>query len=1578
MTMQRVLWHPEISDGQRGGVPSKPRKRKGKILLVSAVGLLLVVGAAVALAPTLASGMIAPRVEAAVNQRIMGSIKVDQVRLGWTTPTSVGPVELRDPSGKAVARATVNTPTTLWRVVSERWWTARNLDVGVVEIGGSADVVRDAEGRTNLQRALEPRAPQPATSSGAGSAPGSSSGGGIQSVKADVRLTGLNVTYTDAAQGAASDMGLKDLKGGAMIDYATAGAGRLVSKVDLSGMPTGAAAAGTEPLLIKLDADVSNLSGSGPSWPLPDVKTLKADVKNAPLTLVDALADFQGELVRDVGPRADITLDAALTRQAANARAVLVSDGARADVDLRTVDGVLVAQGGGAGGGGGERGTSNTLTLRSTGFLEHAPGLRDALAKAARQVSLDKAPGVEIVIENLRLPLPGAGAAGAPGAGSPGLAGMDMRGHGLTMRVRVGEMAGRVALEAPAQGAAAAPARAFRVEPAEIVIAAPDLSRGVTISGGTRATIDNAPAGEVTFRAAADGLLDAGGRLRALGADKSAGLAGNIDAALNVRGMSTALLQPLATTANLPVDLPSDVGPSLDVNLAARADAGQAQPAAGAGALPPLDWTLSVQSRNVTIDGAGRYAGNVATVTGNGLNVRVGSATGIATRILGPEAAVTLGGPGELTLSVKELAAPVDKLNGAEALGAVKALIDLDISRLSVGTRQAEGAPPARPIDIAQLAASVRLDGVNPPAARVNGRMAHDNRPFDLVGSATIDGIRDGKVPAGEGMARLIALRPTADLEIRNLPRSVLDLLPATATYGSTPLSGADMPAQIARAVRESIGESASFKLTTAPAQGSQDVNIQLGTAAGGLAGTIAANITPAQATIRTLDVQAGMQPRVVNPVLAAAARAPEPGRAPAPPLELGEPFRLRLTSPEPVVVPFKPGTTSPDWARAGEARLTLAGDNDIVIGNVPAGTDPQSGQPRLTSLRVKGLGADVRAPLSALAGDEAAKAKRLTAAFRLGAERGDGAAIARVSGTASSTLTGAGLEANIALADLDTAVIENLIGRPALLSGALGDKAQANLKIQPQGGGVTSIAADLTAPRLSEARLAFTQDATAIRLTQPATITWRPDASFVNAYVLGAQPGQGQQGQAQPSGARLGESSPVTIRLSRLSIASGQTQNGQVTAGPLKPGVFEVDAAVEVPSLTLVTPGATPRQQRRPDGPLNEIGQAIGGLVRPNQPRPNQPQERPAAEPDITTSIEGLRLTAKQAPGAPELEAVIAMDKVNGQAASAQGRQSGARLRVANLADARGVVDARRAVVNLDANLVAFPSAVVDGLARQNGLLAELLGPTVDLTATGRNVSLVSGPNQPAGNIQATLVSPRARAQLQGDIASGAFVQTGPTTLTISEIRRELVDMLAGGLPVVDSIQKTAADQPATITAETLSLPVDGDLTKLNGQLSVDPGVAQFEIKSALGELIDLAGGNIKGRIGDRIQPFIVNMNRGVLTYDRFTVPVGSFTLDTRGTVDLVQRRIDVVTYTPLGSLTQKAIGRVNNDLTARLAGIDKLTQVPIVIRGPLDNPSYEPDFGLMLKETVSDPGKLIDAIGNILAPKKKDEPRK
>ena len=220
--------------------------------------------------------------------------------------------------------------------------------------------------------------------------------------------------------------------------------------------------------------------------------------------------------------------------------------------------------------------------------------------------------------------------------------------------------------------------------------------------------------------------------------------------------------------------------------------------------------------------------------------------------------------------------------------------------------------------------------------------------------------------------------------------------------------------------------------------------------------------------------------------------------------------------------------------------------------------------------------------------------------------------------------------------------------------------------------------------------------------------------------------------------------------------------------------------------------------------------------------------------------------------------------------------------------------------------------------------------------------------------------------------------MQSGAINARIMTITPELVRMLAGALPVVETIEKKSSDQPGVGNAKEFMVPVDGDLTKLNGDMTIDPGVVKFTTKSIFGDFIKAFGGKTEGTLGQTIEPFVVHANKGVLTYDRFKLPAGQFAVETRGTVDLVRRQIDIVTYAPAGALTERALGKITEQIPSQLRGFLQDASIPFVTKGPLDSYSTSPDFGLLVKELgdkiKKEPGKIIgDILGDVLKPKPK-----
>jgi hypothetical protein len=186
----------------------------------------------------------------------------------------------------------------------------------------------------------------------------------------------------------------------------------------------------------------------------------------------------------------------------------------------------------------------------------------------------------------------------------------------------------------------------------------------------------------------------------------------------------------------------------------------------------------------------------------------------------------------------------------------------------------------------------------------------------------------------------------------------------------------------------------------------------------------------------------------------------------------------------------------------------------------------------------------------------------------------------------------------------------------------------------------------------------------------------------------------------------------------------------------------------------------------------------------------------------------------------------------------------------------------------------------------------------------------------------------------------------------------------------------------------EQLSVPIGSpaDLRQLSGRVTADLGVARFTTTTLMGSLIKNLGGNEKGAIGRRIPPFVVNIDKGVARYEQFKLPFGEFNLETRGEIDLVDKKINLVTYAPFFALTEEALGQIRLGV-GNLDIVDKNTMVPITTKGSLGNPKTELDIGLFIKELggkllkapgdlLKEPGKILDDLFN--KDRDKDKPKK
>ncbi|HYE02994.1 MAG TPA: hypothetical protein VD963_07140 [Phycisphaerales bacterium] len=1622
------------------------RRRRGRRVILWSLGaLLLVLVVGVALLPQIASAIGPGIAGSAASGAIAGSVKVDRLSFSWGGPTVAGPVTLLDPQGGTVGTVTLRADAGLWDVISGRWWSAQRLDVGAVQVEGNLDIVRSVDGTTNLDRAIAPTGPEEEKSSG-----------GPEQVRALVTVTDLDATFRDQSapetSPTARGVGVRDLAGDLDIDWRTDGPSAISADLAAAVVSGGAVDSGAAPM--KILADVK--AGRTPAGALGQVEA-DVTVSGAPTAVADALGGFEGALARDVGHRADLVIDASGTPQSGTLTLQATADGAGADLAMAARDGVLSLE------------RPGCVWARTTAFLSEAPGLDQPIEQAGARIRLEQAPAVEITLEKLRARLPGAGApaaGGGPEAPAAGaLAQMDLRGAEVLVRVRVSEMRGEVALPeqmaaapaaspvpppgtvsgpAPARGPGAAPPpaaawRPFTIAATELVVESPDVAQGVRVTASSRATIDGQPAGDLAANLRAAGLLDEAGHLRP-------GLPPEYEGDVQVRGASTALLQPVVSGMNLPLDLATDVGRAVDLTVNAVA-AGPVEPPAapatapaGLATVPRTKLYLTLKSDNLGVSAPLRLEGGVLQTRDEPAQLSMARTAPLLQRLLTPAdgtpATVEVGGQGAVRVAVSDLAFPLSRPEGQSGgLRDVRANVGVNVADLSVRTLPAAAAPavdgapppavPASPVVITRLDLAMALPGEAGPTMTIDADLTHENAPFTLAGNLAAPGLLEAPPsspprPQGAGepvpvspIARLAQLRPTGRLALENLPESVLKLVPALAAPPGGPAPD-DVPGQGKALVRGIVGPALDATVTLA-SPSAEATDLQATVAGPSLNLELAARLSPEAAEIGTLRGQATVEPADAAGLLAALTPAPAadtPGAAAAPgaPMRLAQAATLRLET-QPVRLPLPLPGQAIDASRLGTIHARVTTERPLLIENVPVGTGAEA-------LGVSDFTATAAIPGAVLARPGGANAEpvRVTATGDLLAS--GGARLGHLEASAELGVGGAARppQFTVALTEVDTALADRLLAGDRGLAGAIGPTASLDIALLPEtAAGEQKFRAVIQAPRLRTEPIEATLTDEWITLDKPATIRLEPDVAWLNEHFFTAPrpgavpaPASPPPSPAPPSPARRPESAPVP---------------GPQPPSPAPPPAADPGSQV-IGRPRTQPPTPAPRPAPSPRDIISDVIPRLGDGAGATDTAPRAPRPRLAAIEPITLQIARLRLGRPAGATDPagtqrglfvpgyELDAEFAapaltlatsaggqpgqlrladvrlatQTRENGvqalefsAAASEQGsgaERSTLSAQLSNFATPTGAFSAPTATLNASGNLRAFPTAVIDALAGQGGLLTEALGPTVSATLNADRLS------RQGGVLSAEATSERAGARLTGRVQDGAFVQTGAVQVNLSIVRRELAAYVTRALPTIASVEKTREDQPALLTAEGLTAPLDGDMRKLNGVITVDPGVARFETIGGLGQLLKLGGGRRQGVVGQRLEPFTLRAENGRLSYDRFRLALGEFDLETRGVVDLVSRQVDVITYVPLFALSDEVAGALNTNLSRVLPGaVDRATMVPIRTRGAIGATTTNVDMELFVREAgqglIQSPEKAIDEllkgpIQDILKPRK------
>jgi len=250
-----------------------------------------------------------------------------------------------------------------------------------------------------------------------------------------------------------------------------------------------------------------------------------------------------------------------------------------------------------------------------------------------------------------------------------------------------------------------------------------------------------------------------------------------------------------------------------------------------------------------------------------------------------------------------------------------------------------------------------------------------------------------------------------------------------------------------------------------------------------------------------------------------------------------------------------------------------------------------------------------------------------------------------------------------------------------------------------------------------------------------------------------------------------------------------------------------------------------------------------------------------------------------------------------------------------------------RAARAGIEARVERAPTALVDILAAQDGLLVDALGPRVDVDVRSQSISLQAG--EFSAELRSPLHSVVARGRIQDsrlvvDQVDGVVAQVGLGPLVSQRVVGKLV-------PTLVRVQKPQGAAPLALRVDDLVVPLDGDLRQLDARLRLELGEVQYSLLPGLEAWFpDLAA---KSSNLPTIEVAIVD---GVAKYERLPARIGGKELSFSGSYDLVDGKLNLSAGVPLSAFGKK----VAKELDAVRDILPPDTLVPIELSGNWSSP--------------------------------------
>jgi hypothetical protein len=273
---------------------------------------------------------------------------------------------------------------------------------------------------------------------------------------------------------------------------------------------------------------------------------------------------------------------------------------------------------------------------------------------------------------------------------------------------------------------------------------------------------------------------------------------------------------------------------------------------------------------------------------------------------------------------------------------------------------------------------------------------------------------------------------------------------------------------------------------------------------------------------------------------------------------------------------------------------------------------------------------------------------------------------------------------------------------------------------------------------------------------------------------------------------------------------------------------------------------------------------------------------------------------------------------------------------RITNLVGDDGAFAPHLATVQMDAQASGVPTAAVDALLGWQGLLAAAVGTRIDsFKAEAKDFSRTTG------TLQARVETPNGWLEAAAEGRDNALKITGKAPLEAElEITPPLRERILSRIhPLLGDIRSTK--RPARAKLGGAIVPLDGNVSRLRGNVGITVGQVEFDSGSITLAMLRIFNASNTKTLPGRIEPIKAQIRDGIVSYEQFVVHVEQYTISFTGTMDLVNRTLDLHWEMPLDGLAVSI-----TELKGKVEGIS----VPLWTHGTFDDyrTEFPPDFKL------------------------------